>query len=141
MISSPRHPKLLNLVQKFAYIKMGSHSFCCWVRQGTDGEAFSPGHPSQGETGGGDTPALKSRTQTGTMPGLGRERGEVRGLEDSCAGRARPSRAHAAAAGLLRGLGPPLPSPSPGRPDPPFRPSVGPSGPAPRTWHRELKRA
>lgn len=65
MISSPQHPKLLNLLQKFAYIKMGLHSFCCRVRQGTDGEVFSPGRPSQGEKGGGNTqnpnPPLKSR--------------------------------------------------------------------------------
>lgn len=88
---------------------MGLHSFCCLVRQGTDGEGCSPGYPSRGESGGGNNKktATSSGTRTLAVPGAGRC-GARRGANRQ----SPPSRAHAAAAGLGAGCRSPPPPPA-----------------------------
>lgn len=94
---------------------MGLHSFCCRVRQGTDGEVFSPGRPSQGEKGGGgEHPKPQPPTKIPPVPPL---------PPDGAGPAAGAGRALAAAS---RAGGLPLPAPP--------RPGLGPrwdrTGPA-----------
>lgn len=134
MISSPQHPKLLNLLQKFAYIKMGLHSFCCRVRQGTDGEVFSPGRPSQGEKGGGEHPKPQPPTKIPpgsppppSLPPYGAGPGAGTGRALAAASRAERTRSRGAAASSP-------PPPAPGS-------ALGGTEPAPSTRRRECGRA
>lgn len=106
---------------------MGLHSFCCRVRQGTDGEVFSPGRPSQGEKGGGEHPKPQPPTKIPpgsppppSLPPYGAGPGAGTGRALAAASRAERTRSRGAAAS------------SPPPPPPRVRPSVGPNRPRQR---------